>query len=60
LQAPLPKKRFDGIYSAKKYAPDCIQTNYGVVLHREKGKIIIGNENCLTCNIYTPQVDKIT
>jgi hypothetical protein len=48
-QLPIPKAPWSGIREAKKPGPYCLQFN----LLRPR---IMGSENCLYLNVYTPQV----
>ncbi|XP_046742019.1 venom carboxylesterase-6-like [Diprion similis] len=51
FQPPRPTASWDGVRSAKEDAEICVQRN--IYVHQEE---IVGNEDCLYLNVYTPKL----
>ena len=50
LQPPVDKKPWNGIFDGSKDGPSCIQ------LQQFNESQIVGSEDCLVLNVYTPDV----
>ncbi|MFX0033458.1 MAG: carboxylesterase/lipase family protein [Promethearchaeota archaeon] len=53
---PIPKKPWDGVFNAKSFGP-CAFQGY-TQLEELIGKLEPESEDCLTLNIWTPEIDK--
>jgi len=50
LQPPIPRRPWRGVLEAKKPSQDCLQISIAKINR------VYGSEDCLSLNVYTPQV----
>lgn len=55
LQAPVPVEPWEGVLDGTKTTPACVQRNPYI-----RQKEIVGQEDCLYLNIYTPYTSNVS